>query len=74
MRSRAMIQVDNLIPIVLNCESFSIRGTRGMGGLSGFAEHLPRAEAWYTDAVWHTTMKLDFSRYHSGCSKQAPVA
>jgi hypothetical protein len=38
MRSRLMVQVDNLIPIVLNRESFSIRGIRGVDVLSGFTE------------------------------------
>jgi hypothetical protein len=33
-----VVQVDNLIPIVLNRESFSIRGIRGVDVLSGFTE------------------------------------
>jgi hypothetical protein len=40
MRSVLMVQVDNLIPIVLNRERSVIRGIRGMGVLSGFMERL----------------------------------
>ena len=40
MGSIFMVQVDNQIPIVLNCEKSIIRGIRGMGVLSGFMEHL----------------------------------
>ena len=35
-----MVQVDNLIPIVLNWERSVIRGIRGMGVRSGFMERL----------------------------------
>jgi hypothetical protein len=35
-----LVQVDNLIPIVLNRERSVIRGIRGMGVLSGFMERL----------------------------------
>lgn len=38
VRPVLMVQVDNLIPIVLNCEKSVIRGIRGMGALSGFME------------------------------------
>jgi hypothetical protein len=34
-----VVQVDNLIPIVLNRERCVIRGIRGMGVRSGFMEH-----------------------------------
>lgn len=34
-----VVQVDNLIPIVLNRERCVIRGIRGMGVQSGFMEH-----------------------------------
>ena len=37
---RSVLQVGNLIPIVLNSESFSTRGIRGMGVLSRFIEPL----------------------------------
>ena len=40
MRAIFMVQVDNLIPIVLNRERSVIRGIRGMGVLSGFMEAL----------------------------------
>ena len=36
--SKIVVQVGNLIPIVLNRESFSIRGIRGVDVLSGFTE------------------------------------
>jgi hypothetical protein len=36
--ARTLVQVDSLIPIVLNRESFSIRGIRGVDVLSGFTE------------------------------------
>ena len=39
MRPIVMVQVDNLIPIVLNRERCVIRGIRGMGVRSGFMEH-----------------------------------
>ena len=38
MRPIVVVQVDNLIPILLNCEKSVIRGIRGMGVLSGFME------------------------------------
>ena len=38
MSSTIFVQVGNLIPIVLNRESFSIRGIRGVDVLSGFTE------------------------------------
>jgi hypothetical protein len=38
MGSSLIVQVDNLIPILLNCEKSVIRGIRGMGVLSGFME------------------------------------
>ena len=31
MRPALFVQVDNLVPIILNCESFSTPGMRGMG-------------------------------------------
>ena len=40
MSSRLFVQVDNLIPIVLNRERSVIHGIRGMGVLSGFMERL----------------------------------
>jgi hypothetical protein len=40
MSSGALVQVDNLIPIVLNWERSVIRGIRGMGVRSGFMERL----------------------------------
>jgi hypothetical protein len=40
MGSSLIVQVDNLIPIVLNRERSVIRGIRGMGVLSGFMERL----------------------------------
>jgi len=69
-----VMQVDNLIPIVLNCERSVIRGIRGMGVLSGFMEHLLRVDGSSIAAVWNRTMRLDYSRYHSGCSYWAHVA
>jgi hypothetical protein len=40
MSSGVVVQVDNLMPIVLNRERSVIRGIRGMGVLSGFIERL----------------------------------
>jgi hypothetical protein len=40
MGAVVVIQVDNLIPIVLNRERSVIRGIRGMGVRSGFMERL----------------------------------
>src|SRR5215469_4862541 len=74
VRAVLVMQVDNLIPIVLNCERSVIRGIRGMGVLSGFMEHLLRVDGLSIAAVWNRTMRLDSSRYRSGCSNRAHVA
>ena len=65
-----------IITVVQSTQSIMgvIRGIRGMGVLSGFMEHLLRVDGPSIAAVWNRTMRLDSSRYRSGCSNRAHVA